>query len=251
MKKGAFLITAVCLFFACAVPAYALDWSPQIYKMPYVVYDTKVWYDIFFKSVKITLGAIGNTGVLIFGVITSVVMIFSFGSHLLNNWLNFKFAVIKRQQQRRVKAADIKQNYNEIIEEKVRDMEINTSARWVFRTRHPTYDMEEKIYQRQQSFAADIEFARRNPDLAVQKNIASREISFEAQSKFKLANPDHMYGKAVYDRAFSATVDTQFKQKYENEIFLNREATESLNSHYRDSHPDAKPSVSKSKKKRR
>lgn len=238
IKKFLRAVAGMALFVALSVPAFAAaDWPPPVFEMPYVPYDTSVWKNVFFNSVNLTLKSIGNINLVLVGVLTSVTLIFSFGLYFYRDWLNFEGGIAKRKQQRKIKAADIKRNYNEILEERVTDMELNVAAKWMFRQRHPTYDLEEKIYQRQQAYMADIEFSRRNPDLAVQKSIVGREISFEAGNKFRLANPDNMYGKAIYDRRFAASVDVQFKEGYADEIIQQRESNDAVNSSYRDKHP--------------
>lgn len=240
IKKFLRAVAGMALFVALSVPAFAAaDWPPPVFEMPYVPYDTSVWKNVFFNSVNLTLKSIGNINLVLVGVLTSVTLIFSFGLYFYRDWLNFEGGIAKRKQQRKIKAADIKRNYNEILEERVTDMELNVAAKWMFRQRHPTFDLEEKLYQRQQSHLAGIEFLRRNPELAIEKNIANREISYFSETEFQLRNPDSMQERAIQKRLSSDVTDIYYKAQNPDTVMMRREMNDNINAKYRRIKEDA------------
>ena len=74
MKRLLHILLPGLFLLAAAVPACALDWPPPVYEMPRVAYDGSV-FGVMTDSLKITMGAIANTGLRIIGVTGSVSLI--------------------------------------------------------------------------------------------------------------------------------------------------------------------------------
>lgn len=190
MKKAAIFITMLTCFLFCAVPCFAeidIPWPPPTYDMPRTVFTTDM-LEALPKSLELTFGAISNTGLRIFGVLTSVSLISGIFIRLFLDKLNLYNGVWKREFQRRIKAEDRKRHLDSIVDDKVADMEINMLAKARFRLRNPLADLNEKIYQRELSFQAEQAIRERHPERALEESIHRREISATAGIEFARRN---------------------------------------------------------------
>ena len=112
MKKTAVFMTIIACLVFCAVPCFAeinVQWPPPNYDMPRTVF-TPDMLEALPKSLKLTFGAISNTGLRIFGILASVSLISGIFIRLFLDKLNLYNGVWKREFQRRIKAEDRKRH---------------------------------------------------------------------------------------------------------------------------------------------
>ncbi len=76
MRRLLSVILLFTLLLALSVPAFAADWPPETYVMPRTVISSE---DVAssLSGFKISLGSIVNIGLVIFGILTSVLLISS------------------------------------------------------------------------------------------------------------------------------------------------------------------------------
>lgn len=256
MKKTVVFITMFFCLITCAVPCFAeidIPWPPPTYDMPRTVFTTDM-LEALPKSLELTFGAISNTGLRIFGVLTSVSLISGIFIRLFLDKLNLYNGVWKREFQRRIKAEDRKRHLDSIVDDKVADMEINMLAKARFRLRNPLADLNEKIYQRELSFqaeqairerhperafeesiyrrevsaAAGIEFIRRNQVLAAESKVVNRETSFTAEGLFRYRNPNYVRLRKVDDRYLADEADRQYREQWPERYDQRRQMYEEL-----------------------
>jgi len=156
-KMVTFLFLVVSVFSLCA-----FDWPPEPYEMPRTVLTSEMLkYSLsgLFRSI----GSIGNTGLLILGILISCSILGIYFEQIVLRPLRVHQGVKRNQLRRDIKVADRKKNMEFIVQDRVAEMEINHAAKQRFREIHPEYDLEERIYQRELSYSASLEFAKRHP----------------------------------------------------------------------------------------
>ena len=205
MKRLLQALLSVLLLSASIIPVYAYEWPPPVYDMPRVAYDGSA-FGVMVDSLKITLGAITNTGFRIAGAMGSVILIAVFFYNLFLGNLRMNEGVFRRMWGRRVKALDRARNLDSIVDERVADMEVNLLAKNRFRLRHPHADLDERIYQREVSYQAEMAFNERHPDWAMNAAVGRRERSVLAQQEYRRQHPWDDFNEAMYRRDLSQAV---------------------------------------------
>lgn len=139
------LVSVLCLF--------GFDWPPEPYEMPRTVLTPDLVSGSF-EGLRLSIGAIGNTGLIILGILIPLSILGSFLDQIIFRPLRIQQGVQRNQFRREVKAADRKKNMQFIVDDRVAEMEINHAARKKFRELHPSADLEERIYQKQLNYVA-------------------------------------------------------------------------------------------------
>lgn len=204
MKKLHTTTAFICVSILCAVPAHASDWSTP-YDMPRVAYDSSA-FDIFVDSIKITLGAISNTGISILGILLSVGLIAIIFSWVFSERLRIAEGVRHREFNRKVSSADRARNLDSIVDDRVGAMEVSYLAKNRFRLRHPTADLEEKIYQRQLSYQAQLADREANPRRDIEESKYRLALSDDAYIEFYGETPESDF----YRRSMRKTLENNF-----------------------------------------
>lgn len=238
MKKLYITFVFPLMISLCSVPAYASDWSTP-YDMPRVAYDVSA-FDIFKTSIKTSLGSMSSTGIVILGIVLSVMLIASIFLRLLLDKLKLFEGVWHREFNRKVSALDRKRNLNEIVDDRVSEMEVSFLAKNRFRLTHSGVDLNEKIYQREIAYQADlaireahperafeesvfrrelsaqagIEFHLRDPELATRSGVARREENHEAEGMFRMRNPWHVTERGIDNRFLADEAREQYAERF-------------------------------------
>ncbi|RPF41883.1 hypothetical protein EDD70_3009 [Hydrogenoanaerobacterium saccharovorans] len=110
-------------------------WHPQVYEMPRTVLDGSS-FDFFSVFVKSAIKSSSSIALIILGVVISVGLISAVISKIVETKIAPMQAVKKRQFGRLVNSLDFERNKSELIDDKVRSMELNLLAKQVFRRKH-------------------------------------------------------------------------------------------------------------------
>lgn len=144
------------------VPAFAeVQWPPPTAEIPRTLF-TESSFDWMKESLRVSLGSISNTGLLIIGTTASFGLIAVIFKGLFLKKLRLAQGVSNAEFRREVKAEDRKRNLDSIVEDRVGDMEVSLLAKNRFRHRHPHADVDEAIYRREVSYQANQELGRRH-----------------------------------------------------------------------------------------
>lgn len=155
----AVLLPLVLVFCLCG-----FDWPPEPYDMPRTVLTPDLVSGSL-AGLRLSIGAIGNIGLIILGVLVPFLMMASFFERVIFKPLRIQQGVQKNQFRREIKMADRKKNMEFIVQDRVAEMEINHAAKQRFRKIHPEYDLEERIYQKELAYSANLEFAKKHSTL--------------------------------------------------------------------------------------
>lgn len=223
MKRFFSIIIPLSAFFFLSVTCYAdINWPPPAYDMPLVLYTPDSMQQLF-SSVKLSFSAFTATGLKLMGVSAILYFILAVPMRTILEQVRLQDGVKSRQFQRKIRALDRDRNRNEIIDDKVAEMEISHEAKWRFRWKNPNADLNEKVYQKLVGAHADLAFMQNHKELDIQRNVARLERSFDSRSKFEAVNENALASynmhKRVGNRVTAAKADIRFRNEY-NDLYL-------------------------------
>lgn len=137
---------------------FDIQWPPPPVDIPYVPYDAAEIGGIVKDSMFVSLRSIGDTGITLFVNLISVAFIVIFFRVLVFDKIKFFGAISRRVLNRNVKAADIQRHRNDIIQERVRDMELSAEGRRKYRSTHLQDNVQDALYRKVVNFASNKQF---------------------------------------------------------------------------------------------
>lgn len=133
--------------------------------------------DILWNSLKISIKSIGSAGIILFGVLGSLLLIGTIFNVAIRSAGELKKAVDRKEFNRRVEGADFERNYDSIIESGLLKNSIRRHIHINDMLRSSGSIIEEKNLARGLSLDADIKFKTENMHKIVKARVIDREIS--------------------------------------------------------------------------
>lgn len=224
-KRLLYLVVLAISCWVCSVAAFAVEWvddvqwPPPNYEMPYAVMDTQD-YKGFYDAIRASLGSMSGIGINIYLKLLTVTTVLSVVSKFVMYPIRIDEGVKRREFNRAVGKMDFKRNLDEIVDERVRGMEVNYLAKNRFRQKYPGMDLEEALYHRQVSYQADLLFSEQQHDLAIASGVNRRRLSAESDIAFRAEHGELAIQSAFDRRTFGGMIGDMYTQSNHDALVL-------------------------------
>lgn len=242
MKKR-FIAVTIALFsvLSSTSSAFAFDWPPKNYDMPRTVLTTDLVRNTL-TGLAGSIRAIANTGLSILGIWLSVCLIGGIFDKYIMSKIRLSEGVAKREFQRAIKAADRAKNMENIVDDRVAEMEVSAMARQKYRELHPREDIEERLYQRELAYNADLEYQELHPERGIEKRIRQKEMAHWADLEYQSLHPREAIERRIRQREIINDADWEYRELHpeadvENAVYR-KEVVREANLAYRERNPD-------------